>query len=147
MTWRSASGRGRGGGRGAGRRPRCRGASDRLRAMEVRSPDDADEPGPQVALLAADRPGRGAGGALLRALEELAHRRGGGRLLLAAANGGTPALRFYQCRGWDPVALHTGAVGRAQLLTLGILRQGVDGIPVRHLLELGGTVGSGRGMP
>jgi len=66
---------------------------------------------------------------------------------MAAANGGTPALRFYQCRGWDPVALHTGAVGRDRLLEPGIPLQGVDGIPVRHLLELRRTVGSGRGMP
>jgi len=29
----------------------------------------------------------------------------------------------------------------------GIPRQGVDGIPVRHLLELERTVGSGGGMP
>jgi len=95
-----------------------------------------DERGAEVVLLAADSPGRGAGGALLGALEELGRRRGWERLWLVVTNDNTPALRLYQRRGWDLAALHAGAVERDRLLKPEIPLHGVDGIPVRHLLEL-----------
>ena len=106
-----------------------------------------DESGAEVVLLAADRPGRGAGGALLGALEELGGRQGWERLRLMVTNDNTPALRFYQRRGWDLVALHAGAVGRDRLLKPEIPRHGVDGIPLRHALELRRTLGSGGVAP
>jgi GNAT superfamily N-acetyltransferase len=95
-----------------------------------------DESGAEVVLLAADGPGRGAGGALLGALEEMGRRQGWERLRLLVTNDNTPALRFYQRRGWDLVALHAGAVERDRLRKPEIPRHGVDGIPLRHALEL-----------
>ncbi|HSQ37731.1 MAG TPA: hypothetical protein VLS92_07565 [Acidimicrobiia bacterium] len=93
--------------------------------MEVRPLDDADRPW----------------------VAELCRRGGWERPWLVVTNDNTPALRFYQCRGWDLAALQTGAVERDRLLKPGIPLEGVDGIPVRHLLELERTVGSGGGMP
>ncbi len=97
----------------------------------------AEEPGgAEVVLLAAEPPNRGAGTALLRAVEDLGRERGWERLRLCTTNDNTRALRFYQCRGWDLVALHRGAVERDRELKPEIPREGQDGIAVRHTLEL-----------
>lgn len=102
-----------------------------------------DERGAEVVLLAADPPGRGAGGALLGALEEVGRRLGWERLWLVVTNDNTPALRLYQRRGWEVAALHAGAVERDRLLKPDIPLHGVDGIPIRHLLELRRTLDAG----
>jgi GNAT superfamily N-acetyltransferase len=97
----------------------------------------AEEPGAaEVVLMAADPPGRGAGTALLRALEATAGERGWERLRLGTGNDNTRALRFYQRRGWDLVALHRGAVDRDRELKPEIPLVGQDGIALRHTLEL-----------
>lgn len=104
----------------------------------------SEEPGgAEVVLLAADPAGRGAGAALLRGLEELGERRGWSRLRLVVTNDNTAALRFYQRRGWDLVALHAGAAQRDRLLKPELPRRGLDGIPIRHLLELERTLPPG----
>ena len=96
-----------------------------------------EEPGgAEVVLLVADPPGRGAGTALLVALEELGRSRGWVRLRLGTTNDNCAALHFYQRRGWDLVALHRGAVARDRQLKVEIPRTGRDGIPLRHVLEL-----------
>lgn len=92
--------------------------------------------GAQVVLLAAEPPGRGAGTALLAALEVLGSDRGWRRLRLLTTNDNTPALRFYQRRGWDLVALHRDALARDRALKPEISAVGHDGIPIRHSLEL-----------
>jgi GNAT superfamily N-acetyltransferase len=105
-----------------------------------------EEPGgAEVVLLVGDPPGRGAGGALLGALEALGRDRGWRRLRLAVTNDNTPALRFYQRQAWDLVALHAGAVERDRLLKPEIPQRGVDGIPIRHGLELQRILGPGEG--
>jgi GNAT superfamily N-acetyltransferase len=99
----------------------------------------AYSPGPggaEVVLLAAEPPGHGAGTALLAALEALGRRRRWPRLWLVTTNDNTPALRFYQRRGWDLVALHRDAVAADRRLKPGIPRVGHAGIPIRHALEL-----------
>jgi hypothetical protein len=51
-------------------------------------------------------------------------------------NDNTTALRFYQRRGFDLVAVHRGAVTRARAeLKPGIPLE-VDGIPIRPEIEL-----------
>jgi len=96
-----------------------------------------EEPaGAEVVLLAAAPPGRGAGTALLQALEALGRSRGWERLRLYTTNDNTVALRFYQRRGWDLVALHRDAVARDRLLKPEIPETGRDGIALRHALEL-----------
>ena len=102
-----------------------------------------EEGGAEVVLVVGDPPGRGAGSALLRALEGLGRARGWGRLRLVVTNDNTPALRFYQRRGWDLVALHAGAADRDRLLKPEIPACGIDGIPIRHALELQFALGPG----
>ena len=79
---------------------------------------------------------RGVGGALLAAAAEQARALGCRRLWLITTNDNVHALRFYQRLGWDLVALHRGAVDAARLLKPEISRIGLDGIPLRHELEL-----------
>ena len=87
-----------------------------------------------VGLLALER-GAGVGSALLAALEVEAARRGT-RAWLVTTNDNTRALRFYQRRGWELVALHCDAVTEARRLKPEIPETGDDGIPIRHELEL-----------
>ena len=87
-----------------------------------------------VALLALER-GAGVGGALLAEIEHEAARRGM-RAWLVTTNDNTRALRFYQRRGWELVALRRDAVTEARRLKPEIPETGDDGIPIRHELEL-----------
>ncbi|GAA3340011.1 GNAT family N-acetyltransferase [Amorphoplanes nipponensis] len=89
----------------------------------------------EVVTIAADRPGSGAGGALLDWVRVAATAAGGVRLWLVTTNDNVRALRFYQRRGYDLVAVHREAVTRARALKPGI-PEVVDGIPVRHEVEL-----------
>ncbi len=78
---------------------------------------------------------RGVGTALVRAVEELARRDGASRLWLIT-NDNTIALRFYQRLGFDLVALHRDGVTRARAELKPEIPLEVDGIPLRHELEL-----------
>jgi ribosomal protein S18 acetylase RimI-like enzyme len=89
----------------------------------------------EVIAIAADRPGGGAGGALLDWVRAAAVAAGATRLWLVTTNDNVRALRFYQRNGYDLVAVHRDAVTRARLLKPAI-PEVVDGIPMRHELEL-----------
>src|SRR5262245_5475465 len=82
------------------------------------------------------RDGVGAGTALLSAVTGAARAAGAGRLWLVTTNDNTPALRFYQRRGFDLVAVHRDAITGARRRKPSIPETGVDGIPIRHGLEL-----------
>ena len=77
----------------------------------------------------------GVGSALLRAAEAQARRDGCGRLWLVTTNDNLDALRFYQRRGWEWVALHRDAVVESRRLKPEIPELGAYGIPIRHELE------------
>jgi ribosomal protein S18 acetylase RimI-like enzyme len=79
---------------------------------------------------------RGVGRALLTMAAHEAAGLGCRRLWLITTNDNLPALRFYQRLGWDLVALHRGAVDGARRLKPEIPQVGLDGIPLRHELEL-----------
>lgn len=79
---------------------------------------------------------RGVGRALLAAAAEEAISLGCRRLWLITTNDNLSALRFYQRLGWDLVALHRGAVDQARQLKPEIPHIGLDGIALRHELEL-----------
>ncbi len=89
----------------------------------------------EVVALAADRPGVGAGHALLAWVRAAAARVGVTRLWLITTNDNTTALRFYQRNGFDLVRLDRFAVDRARRLKPAIPAE-ADGIPIRHELEL-----------
>ena len=92
--------------------------------------------GAAVVVLAADPPGRGAGTALLAALEALGRVRDWERLRLFTTNDNTAALAFYQRRGRGLVALPRDAVAASRRLKPGIPATGQGGTPVRRVLEL-----------
>lgn len=81
-------------------------------------------------------PGSGAGGILLEALVELARHESWRRVWLVTTNDNTRALRSYQRAGWDLVALHRDAMDDVRRFKPGIPSHGMDGIPLRHQLEL-----------
>jgi len=80
--------------------------------------------------------GPGVGGGLLDAAVEQARRMGCRRAWLVTTNDNVRALRFYQRRGWDLVALHRDAVTEGRRIKPSIPERGEDGIPIRHELEL-----------
>lgn len=80
--------------------------------------------------------GVGVGSALLRAVEDEARSAGCRRVFLITTNDNTPALRFYQRRGYRLVALRPNALDASRRLKPGIPQIGLDGIPLRDELEL-----------
>jgi len=80
--------------------------------------------------------GKGVGSALIFAVKEAAAAAGCERLWLITTNDNTPALRFYQKRGFRLAALHRHAVDRARRLKPTIPLVGVDGIEIHDEVEL-----------
>ena len=79
---------------------------------------------------------RGVGAALLRAVRAEARALGAERLWLITNNDNLDALRFYQRRGWQLVAVHVGGADRSRERKPTIPIVGDHGIPVHHELEL-----------
>ncbi|MEU7895061.1 GNAT family N-acetyltransferase [Nonomuraea sp. NPDC049152] len=90
----------------------------------------------ELVTLDSVREGAGAGTALVDAVAAAAHVAGAVRLWLITTNDNLRALRFYQKYGFDLVALHRDAVARSRTLKPSIPEAGLDGIPIRHELEL-----------
>ncbi|HEX6578460.1 MAG TPA: GNAT family N-acetyltransferase [Jiangellaceae bacterium] len=90
----------------------------------------------EVVTLDAVDGGRGIGTALLRSVEQAARAAGARRLWLITTNDNTRALRFYQRCGFDLVALHRDAVTRSRATVKPSIPLEVDGIALRHELEL-----------
>ena len=89
----------------------------------------------EVVSLHAVIAGIGAGTALLDEVARLARAAGARRIWLVTTNDNVAALRFYQRRGMDLVALHRDAVTEGRKLKPSIPQE-VDGIRMRHELEL-----------
>lgn len=79
---------------------------------------------------------QGIGGALMRAVIDLALQSGINRVWLVTTNDNTPALRFYESREFRVVAVHKGAVDEARRLKPAIPLTGVDGVEIHDELEL-----------
>lgn len=89
-----------------------------------------------LTLHAADR-WRGAGSALIAAVERIAAEQGIGRLWLITTNDNVDALRFYQRRGFRLAALNAGAVDESRArLKPEIPAEGDYGIPIRDEIVL-----------
>jgi ribosomal protein S18 acetylase RimI-like enzyme len=78
----------------------------------------------------------GIGSCLLDAVRTKARELGCKRLWLITTNDNTPAMRFYQRRNFDMVALYRNAVSEARKLKPEIPNVGFDGIPIRHEFEM-----------
>lgn len=90
----------------------------------------------ELVTLDSVREGAGVGTTLVDAVAQAARAAGAVRLWLITTNDNLPALRFYQRYGFDLVAVHRDAVARARALKPSIPQTGLDGIPIRHELEL-----------
>ncbi|HEY3629441.1 MAG TPA: GNAT family N-acetyltransferase [Jatrophihabitantaceae bacterium] len=100
------------------------------------APGPPDQGSAEITSLDALRPDRGVGTALLDAVIDVALSNGWRRLWLVTTNDNTHALRFYQRRGWDLVAVHRDAVDDARATKPEIPERGNDDIAIRHELEL-----------
>ena len=94
-----------------------------------------DDDDAEVVVLQSLEQGRGAGTALLDAARAYATDVGCRRVWLVTTNDNLHALRFYQRRGWDWIALHRDAVLESRRLKTEISERGADDIPIRHELE------------
>lgn len=80
--------------------------------------------------------GQGVGAALVQAVEAAARTAGCRRLWLITTNDNTPALRWYQKRGFRLASLHAGAIEHSRMIKPQIPLTGLDGIPIRDEIEL-----------
>ncbi len=78
----------------------------------------------------------GIGSCLMAAVRAKARESGCKRLWLVTTNDNTSAIRFYQRRDFNMVAVHRDAVKLARTLKPEIPDIGMDGIPIRHEVEL-----------
>lgn len=78
----------------------------------------------------------GIGSCLLAEVRKLAREQGCKRLWCVTTNDNTPAIRFYQRREFEIVALHRDAVTESRALKPEIPDIGLDGIRIRHEIEL-----------
>ncbi|HKA68945.1 MAG TPA: GNAT family N-acetyltransferase [Actinomycetes bacterium] len=95
-----------------------------------------DDRGIEVVSIDSQLSRAGVGTALLAAAAEIGRKAGAARLWLVTSNDNTAALRFYQRRGLDLVALRRNAWAAARRLKPQIPELGMHGIPIRHELEL-----------
>ena len=90
----------------------------------------------QIVTLDAVDEKRGVGSALVGAVLAEARRHGCSRVWLVTSNDNTPAMRFYQKRGFRITAVHRGWIEFARERKPQIPLTGVDGIPLRDEIEL-----------
>ena len=94
-----------------------------------------DDDDAEVVVLQSLEQGRGGGTALLDAARAYAKDVGCRRVWLVTTNDNLHALRFYQRRGWDWIAMHRDAVLESRRLKPEISELGADDIPIQHELE------------
>ena len=92
--------------------------------------------GCEVTSLDSLREGQGIGTQLMNAVVDEARKQNCERVFLATTNDNLHALRFYQKRGFELIAIHRGAVIDSRKLKPSIPLTGNDGIPIRDEIEL-----------
>lgn len=90
----------------------------------------------EVTSLDSLREGQGIGTKLMDAVAEEAWKKSCKRVFLITTNDNLRALRFYQKRGFELVAVHRGAVNESRKIKPSIPLTGSDGIPLRDEIEL-----------
>jgi len=90
----------------------------------------------EVTSLDSLREREGIGTRLMDAAVNEARKRKCRRVFLITTNDNMQALRFYQKRGLELVAVHRGAVDESRKLEPSIPLTGFDGIPLRDEIEL-----------
>ncbi len=94
--------------------------------------------GNEMEILSLDslKENNGIGTRLLEEAVREAKNSGCSRIMLITTNDNLPALRFYQKRGFDMVKLYRNALEGSRKIKPQIPLLGIDGIPIRHELEL-----------
>lgn len=90
----------------------------------------------EIVTLDSEESGLGLGAALIEAVTSLARAAGCRQVVVMTTNDNTPALRFYQRRGFRLAALHPDVVVERRALKPEIPEVGLDGIPIRDEIEL-----------
>lgn len=80
--------------------------------------------------------GRGIGTGLLETVVAEARETGIRRIMLVTTNDNLAALRFYQKRGFDMCRFCRNALDQARKIKPEIPLTGMDGIPLKHEIEL-----------
>ena len=90
----------------------------------------------EVASLDSLRGGQGIGTKLINTVLAEARKQNCRRVFLSTTNDNMNALRFYQKRGFELVAIHRGAVNEARKIKPSIPLTGFGDIPLRDEIEL-----------
>jgi ribosomal protein S18 acetylase RimI-like enzyme len=90
----------------------------------------------EVTSLDSLREGQGIGTKLIDSVMDEARKQNCSRVFLITTNDNMQALRFYQKRGFELVAVHRGAVNESRKIKPSIPLTGNDGIPLRDEIEL-----------
>lgn len=90
----------------------------------------------EIVTLDSLRPGIGIGTHLLMEAIQLARQVNYRRIWLVTTNDNTPALRFYQKKGFIIVRIYANALQESRRLKPEIPLTGLDGIPIRDEIEL-----------
>ena len=77
----------------------------------------------------------GIGTALINSVLAAAKEKFCNRIWLITTNDNTKAIRFYQRRGFDLVAIHINAIEQARKIKPSIPLFGIDNIPIKHEVE------------
>lgn len=98
----------------------------------------------EIITLNSLKPGMGIGTALIVSVTQVAMDAGCKRLWLITTNDNITALRFYQKRGFEIVAVHRHALAQSRKLKPGIPEIGEFGIPLRDEIEFELPLSSGK---
>ena len=90
----------------------------------------------EIVTLDSVAPNTRVGSALISKAVNLARTSNYQRVWLITTNDNTPALRFYQRKGFHIVALHRNALVKARKIKPEIPSIGIDGIPLRDEIEI-----------
>jgi GNAT superfamily N-acetyltransferase len=89
----------------------------------------------EIVLLDSFLENRGIGSRLLDKVIDTAREKNCKRIWLITTNDNIRAIRFYQRRDFNMVALYVNAVKEARKIKPEIPRTGYDGIPIKHEIE------------
>ena len=78
----------------------------------------------------------GIGSSLINWVKKVAKIQECRRVWLITTNDNTPAIRFYQKKGFSLVAVYRNAIEESRKLKPEIPLEGIDGIPIRDEIEL-----------
>ena len=97
---------------------------------------NVEEDACEITTLDSTDEGKGIGTALVEALREKAKEDGLKRLWLITTNDNLKALKFWQKRDFELVAVHRGAIAQSRRIKPQIPILGQAGIPIRDEIEL-----------